>query len=149
MKRILYVLFTIGFLVVVIATILILSSKNLVSVNKADTLGLAGEVEAINCNTIRGWAWDENIPDAPVKILFYVNSPKPDGTLVASLSANLNRPDIASLHSHDNGDHGFEITLPKSIKDGKSHKIYIYASQFYDSEKFIILPSSATSISCK
>ena len=79
--------------------------------------------DATNCQTILGWVWDQNRPDAPVSVLIL------DGfTPLATVVANLPRSDLAGA-GKGNGQHGFRYQVPASLKDGKPHVVRIMVSE--------------------
>lgn len=79
-----------------------------------------GYLDAADCNTISGWAWDRTAPNAAILVDIY------DGnTLIAgSVLANQFRQDLLNA-GKGNGNHGFGIATPASLKDGKPHSISV------------------------
>ncbi len=75
--------------------------------------------DGAGCNTISGWAWDQNDPNNPINVDIY------DGaTLLATAPSVLYRPDLANA-GIGNGFHGFSFTVPAELKDGQLHSIRI------------------------
>lgn len=79
-----------------------------------------GYLDVADCNTISGWAWDRTAPNTPILVDIY------DGnTLIAgSVLANVFRQDLLNA-GKGNGNHGFSIATPASLKDGKPHSISV------------------------
>ena len=78
-----------------------------------------GNLDAATCQTIAGWAADTNRLNQSLTVSIY------DGTTyLTNVTANLSRPDIATLLG-DNGLHGFSYTLPTSLGTG-AHNIHVY-----------------------
>ena len=84
---------------------------------KATVKGFQGSVEAVNCKTISGWAYDGSDPDGAAKVQISV-----DGKAVGTATANISRPDLISA-GYGNGKHGFSFKLPAKLGGGASHKI--------------------------
>lgn len=79
---------------------------------------IEGLLEAADCLTIRGWAWNSAQPTTPQRVDIYS-----DGTIFqVGLIANGARPDLQSAGKGD-GHHGFSIATPEALKDGKNHDI--------------------------
>lgn len=79
----------------------------------------AGWVDTVGCSVISGWAADRSLPNISIAVEIY------DGTtLVGANIANGSRPDVGSLLG-DNGMHGFSLTTPLSLKDGRAHTITV------------------------
>jgi photosystem II stability/assembly factor-like uncharacterized protein len=78
-----------------------------------------GFVDGANCTSIAGWAADRHRLNSPITVEVY------DGaTLLLTVVANLNRPDVATFLG-DNGNHGFNIATPASVKSGTAHSIHV------------------------
>jgi hypothetical protein len=83
-----------------------------------------GVLEAANCNVIGGWAYDPNVPSDSIAVHLY-DGGAGAGPLVWGGSANGYRSDVNGAYGIS-GSHGFTITTPSSLKDGKTHYIYAY-----------------------
>ena len=83
-----------------------------------------GALESVNCDEIKGWAWDERVakipfydPDTPSRVAIYDFN-----TVITETFASIQRSDLPSV---GNGRHGFAIPTPESLKDGKPHAIRV------------------------
>ena len=68
--------------------------------------------------TVRGWAFDPDVPTSPIRVDVYV-----DGRGV-SLTANLSRPDVANVYSGTGTAHGYARAFPVAAG---SHNVCAYA----------------------
>ncbi len=97
---------------------------------------LDGQHEALDCYATSGWAWDEELPNTPISV-----EVRDNGALLATLPANLYRPDLVG---YGNRNHGFSYTLPSSVRDGAAHTIEVrYLANG------AALPGSPRSITCR
>jgi hypothetical protein len=66
-----------------------------------------------------GWAWNPNWPNDPIRVDVY------DGTtLLGSTLANAFRQDLLNA-GKGNGYHGFNFSLPNSVRNGSAHSISV------------------------
>jgi len=78
--------------------------------------------DAAGCNTIAGWAWDQNDPYGTIDVDIY------DGTtVIAKVPATQYRPDLASA-GIGNGYHGFSFLTPANLKNNQPHSITVKVS---------------------
>lgn len=85
-----------------------------------------GNVDSVNCNMIRGWAYDPDESNRSIEIHVYLDGPY--GSARASMNGGAtsgDRPDVNNTFSIG-GRHGFNIQMPNSWLDGKQHTLYIY-----------------------
>jgi hypothetical protein len=82
----------------------------------------AGAVTSADAETILGWAWDPRQSGDPVQVDVYA-----DSQLLATVLADQFRQDLLNRRMGD-GRHGFGLTTPDSLKDGKAHLIGIKVS---------------------
>lgn len=66
---------------------------------------------------IRGWVWQPDHPEHPVEVAAFV-----DGKFLARTVANGVRNDLRMLNI-GTGAYGFQIPLPRALKDGQPHRI--------------------------
>ena len=89
----------------------------------ADACAYQGALEAADCSTARGWAWDPRFPDSPISVDILV-----DGKRVDTVAADELRPGLGRGDDR----HAFTWTLPPSLRDGKRHKITARFSETVD-----------------
>ena len=78
-----------------------------------------GIFEAADCNTISGWAWDQNDPNSPINVAIF------DGNqLIATVLAIQFRQSLAD-QGIGNGFHVFVFNTPASLKNGQPHTIRV------------------------
>jgi hypothetical protein len=81
--------------------------------------GKMGVVDAINCSTLVGWAWDVSRPNSSVLLNVY------DGAnLLATTPANVWRPDVYAA-GYGTGYYGFSLRPPLQLKDGFKHTVAV------------------------
>jgi hypothetical protein len=77
----------------------------------------AGNLDHAGCDTLAGWAADDNRLNTAINVSIYDN-----GALVTTVLASLYRSDVGT-YLGDNGLHGFSITTPARFQDGLSHQV--------------------------
>ncbi|WP_307141396.1 immunoglobulin domain-containing protein [Siphonobacter sp. SORGH_AS_1065] len=77
-------------------------------------------LDAADCSSIRGWAFDNANNQASVSVDVYIN-----GTKVGTTLANRTRPDVASYYGLSYSLYGFEYTLPEQYKNGTSLNVSV------------------------
>jgi SAM-dependent methyltransferase len=88
--------------------------------------GVAGVREGFHdlatCGEISGWAWDSSMPDTPIYVDIY------DGDkLLATVLADRLREDLRTA-GKGQGHHAFVFPVPRHLKDGKPHSIWVKIS---------------------
>jgi len=111
------------------------------------TLQPTGSFDSADCNTIWGWAWDPKAPNVSIDVHVYKDGPFGTGTLVIATTANIYRADVAAAVG-DNGNHGFSIPLPNSLKDGINHTLYIHGINTLAGGLNSIIPGSPKTVNC-
>ena len=81
------------------------------------TPAYVGALERADCNSIAGYAYDANDPNATVSVDIYA-----DGNYIITIPANRFRSDLSNA-GWENPFHGFLLITPSSLKDGKIHSI--------------------------
>ena len=76
-----------------------------------------GRVDAVSDGSIRGWAWDENDPIAPVNVRIFI-----DGRFVARVTADQFREDLRTSNIRD-GKAAFTFEVPHAYLDGALHAV--------------------------
>ncbi|MDO4592702.1 MAG: glycosyltransferase family 2 protein [Comamonadaceae bacterium] len=70
---------------------------------------------------LHGWAWDAEAPDRHIKVRVF-HETTAGSHLVKEVLADQRHP---AFIYHSSSDHGFAITLPWSLADGKTHQLAI------------------------
>ena len=78
------------------------------------------------CEVSLGWACDPDHYSTPIKVHFYADAPHPSGTFLGESTANLVREAAVGAQCGGYSNHGFSFATPVSLKDGKTHQIYVY-----------------------
>lgn len=85
-----------------------------------------GALEAADCASLRGWAQDPDVVSEAAFVRIYVDGqPGDGGAIVLPILADQARADLCQpLGSCD---HGFELPLPRGLRDGLGHVVRAYA----------------------
>lgn len=85
-----------------------------------------GNVDAIDCTHLAGWAQDDDTPTQAIAVHFYFDGPAGDSKAQAiAMTANQTRADLCKpLGSCD---HAFDFAPPLSMQDGADHSVFVYA----------------------
>lgn len=97
-----------------------------------------GNLDAVSCEAIVGWAWDRNQPNTPIRLDIYDGETKIDTITASSLRQDL----IAA--GKGNGAHGFVHPTPARLKDGKPHSIWLAIS----GTEFQLNKANPTRVTC-
>lgn len=107
-----------------------------------------GSFDYAGCDTLTGWAFDQNNTGVSIDIDLYRDGPYgAGGTFIGRYSANIYRSDVNSTYNIT-GNHGFSIATPPSLKDGNSHRLYVYAIDSNGGNNVLTIGSPKT-ISCQ
>lgn len=74
---------------------------------------------------ISGWALDKDRPSESIDVQIYFDGPAGSGTFIASVNANLYRPDVNQAEGVT-GNHGYNFPVPDRYKDGQTHTVWVY-----------------------
>src|SRR5262249_20376713 len=96
-----------------------------------------GNFEVADCNTISGWAWDQNDPNMPIYVAIFDNN-----QLIATVLAIQFRQSLVD-QGIGNGYHVFIYNTPQSLKNGQPHSISVQYSRSSQT-----LSSTSKTISC-
>jgi murein DD-endopeptidase MepM/ murein hydrolase activator NlpD len=78
------------------------------------------------CETLYGWAQDPDAPDEAVTVALFFDGPKGDPAATGvEVTADLHRDDLCMTLGSCN--HGFELDVPLSLRDGQPHAVHVYA----------------------
>lgn len=80
-----------------------------------------GVLDTVDCDRIRGWAFDESLVAAPLKIQIYI-----DDQPYKEITADQSRPDVGAAYPGIGDNHGFSVATPDTIKDSGSHTVSAY-----------------------
>lgn len=81
-----------------------------------------GALDTVDCDLIRGWAFDESVGTAQIKVHIYIDD-KPH----QEITANQSRPDVGTAYPGIGNNHGFSLATPAIIKDSGEHSVSAYA----------------------
>lgn len=85
-----------------------------------------GWLDSASCDGIKGWVFDTSNVGTAMTVHVYVDGKAgASGKLLTSGTTTENRDDINKAFSVT-GTHGFAIALPDSVRDNKSHSVYVY-----------------------
>ena len=84
-----------------------------------------GSLDTASCTDITGWSQDDDSPTAAITVALSFDATASEADAGSSTTtANVDRSDLcAALGSCD---HGFDVPMPASMKDGKAHAVYAY-----------------------
>jgi hypothetical protein len=82
-------------------------------------------LDVADCNIIGGWAYDSDASSSQIAVHLY-DGGAGVGTLIGGYETTGLRSDVNTALGIS-GNHGYTISTPNSLKDGKSHLIYAYA----------------------
>lgn len=81
-----------------------------------------GALDTVDCDFVRGWAFDESLFSAQIKVHIYIDD-KPYQEIIA----NQSRPDVGAAYPKAGSNHGFSLATPATIKDSGQHTVSAYA----------------------
>lgn len=83
-----------------------------------------GFLDWASCDRIVGWAWNNRLPNSPIRLDIYEGN-----TRLTTTAARYFRKDLLKAGIGD-GRHGFvyDYDIPSPLKDGRSHTIYVRIS---------------------
>jgi len=90
---------------------------------------------------IRGWTYDPDSSSVSNQVQIYLNGPAGSGTLIATITANVDRPDIRTTFGIT-GNHGFQFNVPPTYQDGAYHSVYVYGVDTSSSSLTALLTNS-------
>ena len=111
-------------------------------------LGTGGDVQgaatAADCVAIEGWAQDPADPEASIPVEVYFDGPADDPDAVGvELVADRHREDLCEQLG--SCEHGFELEIPRSLRDEAAHAVHVYGVAAGAS---VEIESSPTSFIC-
>ncbi len=84
-----------------------------------------GYLDAVDCDSVRGWAQDPDAKTKSIDVHLYWGGPAGSGAKGTAFSADLSRPDLCSALG--SCEHAFDVSPPLSLFDGKPHEVHGYA----------------------
>lgn len=108
-----------------------------------------GSFDAADCQTISGWAVDQDEPARVLDVHVYREAAagQPGAIFVGSFKADQSRPDVNTALGVT-GNHGFSIATPQAVRDGGTHKIYVYAINPVSGGNNPVLSGSPKTVTC-
>lgn len=100
---------------------------------------LEGTVEVVNCDQVKGWAWDNTLPTTRVR-LDIVDVGTASSILLTTLVAQIPRPDLLGAGKGD-GKYGFSFLLPARMRNATAHTLSV---RFADTSTELINSPKAT-----
>ncbi|GAB3333886.1 hypothetical protein GCM10027299_41740 [Larkinella ripae] len=76
-----------------------------------------GYLDKVECGTMRGWVWNRDKPNTPVRVEFFTGN-----TVWGSTMANIFRQDLKDS-GKGNGAHAYSFTTPATLKDNTTRLI--------------------------
>jgi len=105
-----------------------------------------GSLDSASCTDVVGWSQDDDTPTSAVTIAlsFDATTSETDAGALTAV-ANIDRSDLCTpLGSCD---HGFDVPMPSSMKDGKAHTVYAYGVDSQTGE-LSLLTSAPKAFTC-
>ena len=81
--------------------------------------GLQGHCDLVRAGVVNGWAWRPAEPQMPVEVALFV-----DGRFLTRATCIRERDDLRAAGIGD-GHFGFQVTLPKNLRDGATHIVEV------------------------
>lgn len=120
-------------------------------VSAADKSPIHGSLDVIAENgNVMGWAHEAANPLKSIDVELYVDDPKGSdiNKFVISLTASLPREDLPKA-GFPGTKHGYSYTLPKAVRDGKKHTLYVFGIQSDKSKPKILIGSKEYKLDSK
>src|SRR3989344_4745057 len=119
------------------------TTSSSVSVTVNNNASAVGNLDAVSTTSvIRGWSYDPDNSSSSNQVKIYIDGPAGTGTLIATIPANIDRPDVRAA-AGITGNHGFEYTVPVSYQNGAYHSVYVYGADIVDANQTSLLAGSA------
>lgn len=90
----------------------------------------SGYFDGLSCSTIDGWAYDADAPTTAINIRIWDTTSYGGGvgsSLMGTYSTNVYDAGLNTVIGAPSGSHRFSIPVPISMKDGREHRLNIYA----------------------
>jgi hypothetical protein len=88
-----------------------------------------GNFDGASCSALTGWACDQDVATQSISVDIWQENQanQPGSSFAARLQANAISSGAVATLCGGGGYHGFNVPLPASLKDGKTHALYAYA----------------------
>lgn len=107
-----------------------------------------GSLDAVNCTSIVGWAFDMDQPQTVLDVHVYRDGPAGSGgVFVGAYKADRDRPDVNQAYGVS-GAHGYDIPTPPGFADGAAHTVYVYVINPVSGKTNPLLTGSPKSLTC-
>lgn len=107
-----------------------------------------GNFDAITCESIIGWALDQDELSRSLDVHIYRDGqPGSGGVFLGSYPTNILRADVNQAYGAT-GNHGFVIPTPESLRDGQSHQVFIYAINPVSGKNNPLITGSPKTLAC-
>ncbi len=84
-----------------------------------------GFLDAVDCESIRGWAQDPDAPDQPIEVYVSIGGPVfAEGAAGYFVTANEKRDDLCEAIG--SCEHGFTLNVPRGLMDGTAREVHVY-----------------------
>jgi MYXO-CTERM domain-containing protein len=84
-----------------------------------------GWLDGVSCDSIGGWAQDQDAPDQPIDVhLYFDATPGEPNAKAFAVHANQKRDDLCQAIGSCN--HGFSASPPRSLMDGMAHPVWAF-----------------------
>ena len=115
--------------------------------NQADRVPI-GVLDAANCSIIGGWAFDLDTSSGEIAVHIYKDGPAGSGSFLTYTSTTGYRPDVNRVYGIS-GNHGYTVSTPQSLFDGRPHSIYVYGINSNPAGWHSLLINSPMSVTCQ
>lgn len=83
-----------------------------------------GWLDASDCDSVRGWAQDPDVPTTPIDVHLYFGGPAGSGAPGVPVNAGVHREDLCGAIG--SCEHGFQQNTPLSLLDGQPREVHAY-----------------------
>jgi GH25 family lysozyme M1 (1,4-beta-N-acetylmuramidase) len=83
-----------------------------------------GWIDASDCDSVRGWAQDPDVPTTPIDVHVYFGGPAGPGVPGVPTNAGVHREDLCGAIG--SCEHGFQLATPLSLLDGQPREVHAY-----------------------
>lgn len=107
-----------------------------------------GNFDAITCESIIGWALDQDERSRSLDVHIYRDGQAGSGGIfLGSYPTSILRVDVNQVYGAT-GNHGFVIPTPESLRDGQSHQVFIYVINPVSGKNNPLITGSPKTLTC-